>query len=279
MLSYQHHYHAGNHADVLKHWMLLACIRHLQKKETPFDYIDTHAGAGLYQLSSSMARKTSENKGGILKINWQQLAKKNLTSMADFHAQIASNLQNRQYPGSPMLVKRLLRHGDKAWLFEMHPRTIEELRTHCEQRRRCFVRQEDGFQGLLGLMPTASRRALVLIDPSYEIKADYQKVVKAIESAYKKMPQATFLLWYPVVAPHQITQLEKGFSKSKMRNIHLFEMGVIENSEAGMSASGIIAVNPPWTLKDDFMQTIPCVSEMLSVDGKARYRYLELAAE
>ena len=274
MLSYQHHYHAGNHADVLKHWVLLACMRHMQKKDKPFDYIDTHAGAGLYRLDSAKARKTAESDEGVLKLDWNKLE-----GLEDYHRQIADDIRRKCYPGSPLLTKRLLRPGDRAWLFEMHPKTIIELRKHCEKHKVCYVRQEDGFQGLPSLLPTASRRALVLIDPSYEVKSDYQTVVKIMEAAYQKMPQAMLMLWYPVVDLHQIRQMEKAFTKSKMRNVHLFEMGVADNSEPGMSASGMVVINPPWTLADDFIRTMPGVSAHLSKDQKARWRHQLLVAE
>lgn len=274
MLSYQHHYHAGNHADVLKHWVLLACMRHMQKKDKPFDYIDTHAGAGLYRLDSAKARKTAESDEGVLKLDW-----KKLKGLSDYRSQIADDIRTKRYPGSPLLAKRLLRPGDKAWLFELHPKTIVELRTHCEKHKVCHVRQEDGFKGLQSLLPTASKRALVLIDPSYEIKSDYQTVVKVMENAWQKMPQAMLLLWYPVVDVHQIRQMEKAFAKSKMRNVHLFEMGIFDNSEPGMSASGMVVVNPPWTLAEDFIKTIPAVSAHLAKDQKAHWRHQQLVAE
>ena len=274
MFSYQHHYHAGNHADVLKHWLLLTCVRHLQLKEKPFDYIDTHAGAGFYRLDSTMARKTAESDDGVLKLDWTKLP-----GLEDYHRQVAEDIATRRYPGSPLLVKRLLRPGDKAWLFEMHPQTINELRQYCEQRRTCHVRREDGFKALSALLPTASHRALVLIDPSYEVKSDYQTVVKVMTAAYQKMPGAIMLLWYPIVDKQQIYQLEKGFANSKMRNVHLFEMGIAEPDESGMTASGMVVVNPPWTLADDFTRTIPGVSAQLARDQQPRWRHQVLTTE
>ncbi len=274
MFSYQHHYHAGNHADVLKHWLLLACVRYLQLKEKPFDYIDTHAGAGLYRLDSAMARKTAESDDGILKLDWFRLP-----GLEDYHRQVADDIDARCYPGSPLLVKRLLRSGDKAWLFEMHPQIIEELRQNCEQRRVCHVRREDGFKALSALLPPASHRALVLIDPSYEVKSDYQTVVKVMANAYQKMPQAMLLLWYPVVDRQRVRQLEKDFANSKIRNVHLFEMGVAQPDGAGMTASGMVVVNPPWTLADEFARTIPGVSAQLSNDHQTRWRHRVLVAQ
>lgn len=274
MLSYQHHYHAGNHADVLKHWVLLACVRHLQNKPSPFDYIDTHSGAGLYNLAGSMARKTGESQQGVLKLDWQQLP-----LMADYQQQIADDLAEQHYPGSCLLVKRLLRPDDKAWLYEMHPQTFRELESHCAKRRQCYVKKEDGFQGLLSVLPTTSKRALVLIDPAYEVKQDYKTVVEVLKKAYAKMAGATYLLWYPKVGSEYVRQLEQGIKKSGVKNAQLFEISVRDPSSSGMAASGIIAINPPWTLAEQFRDTAPQLSEQLSEDGQARWRHEVLVAE
>ncbi len=274
MLSYQHHYHAGNHADVIKHWVLLECIHYLQKKNKPFDYIDTHAGAGLYRLDSQAALKTQESLAGVLK-----LGELNLPGLEHYQRAVQSDLANNQYPGSPLLAKRLLREGDKAWLFEMHPQTLRELRNHCEEKRKCHVQAEDGFRGVLRLLPTASRRALVLIDPSYEIKEDYQTVVDIMAKAYEKMPQTVILLWYPVVERERINTLEAAIKKTNMRNVQLFELGVDDDDNPGMTASGMIAVNPPWTLTQSFQATLPNVAKRLSRDEKQRLRSEVLVPE
>lgn len=274
MLSYQHSYHAGNHADVIKHWILVECIHHFQKKDKPFDYIDTHAGGGMYSLDSAEARKTAESDLGVLKLDWG-----NLPDFEHYHDLVSEDLQLRQYPGSPMLVKRMLREGEHAWLFEMHPQTIVDLQRHCAQRRVCYVKYEDGFQGLLGLLPNKSRRAIALIDPSYEIKSDYQTVVKVMEKAYKKMPQTMILLWYPVVDREFTDAMEQSIKASAMRNVQLFEMGVRAESEKGMTASGMIVVNPPWTLADKFNNVMPKVSGMLAEDGVSRVRFEQLVDE
>ena len=274
MLSYQHHYHAGNHADVLKHWLLIECVKYLQKKDNPFDYIDTHAGAGLYQLNSTLAKKTAEYEGGVLKIDWAAHP-----GLSEYHALVEDSLKSHCYLGSPAILNKLLRAGDQAWLFELHPQTIVELEKHCASKRKSFVEQADGFAGLLRLLPNKSRRALVLIDPSYEIKSDYQRVVQVIEKAYNKMPQTVMLLWYPVVERQQVEQLERKVKNSSLRNVQLFEMGVGEDEQKGMQASGMIVVNPPWTLADTFNSVVPELSKSLSEDGVGRCRCVELVAE
>lgn len=274
MLSYQHHYHAGNHADVLKHWLLIECINHLQRKAKPFDYIDTHAGAGRYRLDSDAALKTGESKDGVLKLEWSSLP-----GLDAYHQMVGEDLEAGYYPGSPMLVKRLLRPGDHAWLFELHPQTLKELSHHCAERRVSYVRQEDGFKALSALLPTSSRRALVLIDPSYEIKSDYQRVVEVMVKSYQKMPQLMLLLWYPIVDRQQIDQLERAIEKSPLRNVQLFEMAVEADNHSGMTGSGMIAINPPWTLAERFEKSMPAVSLQLSKDRQARTRFRQLCAE
>ncbi|SMF48145.1 23S rRNA (adenine2030-N6)-methyltransferase [Alteromonadaceae bacterium Bs31] len=274
MLSYQHQYHAGNHADVLKHWLLIECVKYLQKKDKPFDYIDTHAGAGMYGLNSVEALKTGESRAGVLKLDWP-----NLKGFEEYHALVAKDLAQARYPGSPELVNRLLREGDHSWLFELHPQTLQELQRHCQTQRKTYVKQQDGFQGLLSLLPTKSRRALVLIDPSYEIKSDYQTVVQILAKAYQKMPQVMALLWYPVVDRSFISAMEREIKKTAMRNVQLFELCVAADEAKGMTGSGLIALNPPWLLAESFERVIPAVAKMLAQSESHQWRWVELIPE
>ncbi len=274
MLSYLHDFHAGNHADVLKHWLLLECVQYLQGKNTPFEYIDTHAGAGLYSLNSARAQRTKEAEQGVLKIN-----REHFPELATYFSAIKQDLAQGCYAGSPLLVKRSLREHDKAWLFELHPKALENLKIQCEEKRRCYVRQQDGLQGLLSLLPTKNARALVLIDPSYEIKSDYQAVVETLVQAFKKMPQAVLLLWYPVVNRNTIQQMEKQIKKSPLKNVQLFELGIADDDIQGMSASGLITVNAPWTLATTFKNSAEKLSLALSQDGKSRWRFEQLVSE
>nr|WP_281388635.1 23S rRNA (adenine(2030)-N(6))-methyltransferase RlmJ [Litorivivens lipolytica] len=252
----------------------MECVAHLQKKDKPFDYIDTHAGAGLYRLDSDAARKTGEAVKGVLKLDWDAMPE--LSLLQD---NLRDDLKNQRYPGSPLLVSRLLRPGDKAWLCDLHPSTLRELEQHCGQRKGNYVRKEDGFKALPGLLPTASRRALVLIDPSYEVKSDYQTVVKVATSALHKMAQTQVLIWYPVVDRERINQLEKDVKRAGLRNSHLFEIGVADDDKPGMTSSGLIAVNPSWTAPERFKTLAPKLSSTLTEDGKARWRYQVLVPE
>ena len=274
MLSYQHQYHAGNHADVLKHWLLLECALYLQKKDKPFEYIDTHSGAGYYDINSAEAQKTGEIFSGVLKLNWSDFPE-----LQHYQQAVADDLRNKAYPGSPMLIKRLLRPQDKAWLFELHPQTFRLLKKHCESRQQCYVKPENGFEGLISLLPSKSRRALALIDPSYEIKSDYQTVVDVMAKAYKKMPNTMLAVWYPVVNRQTITRMEHAIQSTQMRNVQLFEMGVRDDELPGMGSSGMIIVNPPWNLADTFSAVAPRLSAALSEDQNHHWRFRQLVEE
>lgn len=274
MLSYQHHYHAGNHADVLKHWVLLECLNHFQKKPAPFDCIDTHAGAGLYQLDSKEAQKVGEYKEGI-----EILMSQSWPELQPLLSVLKPEMQKSRYLGSPAIVNTQLRPGDHAHLFELHPKTYSELEANCARKRQTYVRKEEGFKGLNALLPVKSRRAIVLIDPSYEIKNDYQNVFKAVENAWRKMSSATFLVWYPMVDRGRINRFEKQFVTSQLKNVHLYEMNVAEDDQKGMTGSGMIAVNPPWTMTERFESLIPKVSAQLSADGSPRFRHRVLRPE
>ena len=266
MLSYRHSYHAGNHADVLKHIVLIEILKHLIKKEGAFDYIDTHAGAGMYNLKSDHSNKLQEHAHGIAKLtekHWPELA-------IYFEILKTCNPQKtlQFYPGSPMIARHFLRSQDKAWLYELHSTDAELLAKNMAHVKRVRVMREDGFKGLLSLLPPVSRRAVVLIDPSYEIKTDYKHVFETLFYAYKKFPTAVYALWYPVIDRKLIDALERKFIKSGIKNIQSFELAIAEDQiGSGMSASGIIVINPPWTLMDAMSDILPKLVTTLGGEG------------
>lgn len=274
MLSYQHAYHAGNHADVLKHWTLMACIAYMQKKDAAFDFIDTHAGDGLYPLTSANAQKSREFESGILRLQKSPQAQwRQYLSLCQHY------LQKKSYPGSPEIFAALARPQDRGWLFELHPQAHANLHRQFRNRRNCHVKSEDGFVGALALLPPISKRALVLIDPSYEIKSDYQRVVEVLEKLHKKMASASLLLWYPVVERERVKRLEYDLKNSSLRDVILLELNVAKDEDPGMSGSGMIVVNPPWTLINDAQQTLPLMAKVIGDAGKASWRCEQLLGE
>lgn len=271
MLSYRHSYHAGNHADVLKHCVWLCCLEYLQRKETGLRIIDTHSGAGLYSLTAER-EKNREFDTGIGKIYNQP----NLPEpLAHYLASVRES--NRKtlalYPGSPLLTSHRLRPQDELWLHELHGADHALLRKNLQGKKRVYVKCEDGFAGLRALVPPPTRRALVLIDPSYEIKSDYQKVAEALTQASRRFASGCYLLWYPVVDRARIDTLEKQLRHSGIGGIQLFELGVRPDSPGhGMTASGMIVLNPPWTLWSQMEETLPWLAAELGENGQGYYR-------
>ena len=281
MLSYRHAYHAGNHADVLKHFVLTECVEYYTRKDKPFVYLDTHAGAGFYSLQGDSAQKTQEYVDGIERLWKADDLPEALQPYVDLVREANRGKdQLKYYPGSPWFAMQGLRRNDKARLYELHSSDYPRLVENFKQDRRVTVENSDGFKGLNAQLPVVQKRAIVLIDPSYEIKADYDAVVKALKEGYKRMPGATFLLWYPVVERGRMNAVEKALKESDIRDVLLAELAVEPDTGArGMTASGMILINPPWTLKSTLQETLPWLAERLSQSGGANYRLEQLVAE
>lgn len=278
MLSYRHSFHAGNFADLLKHIVQVEALEHLTKKDKPFDYIDTHSGAGLYALSAPQSKKTAEYKDGIGKIKAADFPE-----LAEYFAVIDHYNDSDElthYPGSPAIAMQYLRSKDRGWLFELHSTDTRLLEQLTSRNRKIRVQQSDGYKGLLGLLPPASRRALVLMDPPYEIKDDYQKVSDTLIKAHSKFATGTYALWYPVVERKRINQLELQLRKSGIRNIQQFELGMkADTNEHGMTAAGMIVINPPWTLMQRMQDLLPKLVAAIDTTGEAFYRIETLVEE
>lgn len=280
MLSYRHSFHAGNAADVLKHSILIHILQHLQRKEKAFCYVDTHAGAGLYALNSEHAEKTQEYKQGIGAL-WQA---KNLPDALESYRQViqAFNSDNElnHYPGSPLIAQHLLRRQDRLFLYELHSSDVQLLESSLRADRRVQVHHQDGFKHCAGLLPPTQRRGMVLIDPSYEVKTDYERVLEIILQLYQRFATGTYVLWYPVVERPRINELERKIQASNLKNVQLFELAQQADShEYGMTASGMIVINPPWTLKAAMETALPFLAEQLGMANQGSYRIKQLKDE
>jgi len=277
LLSYRHSFHAGNHADVLKHIVLIEILEHLIKKDSTFDYIDTHAGAGLYNLQSEHASKLQEYTQGIAKLNREEFPE-----LASYFAILSKHNSTENlnfYPGSPLIAADFLRNKDRAWLYELHPKDADLLLKNTGRNNNIRVMRDDGFKGLLSLLPPVSRRGLVLIDPSYEIKTDYGKVFTILAEAHKKFPTGTYALWYPVIDRMTIDKLERKFIRSGIKKIQRFELGIAADQfGTGMSSSGMIVINSPWTLMDKMNAVLPKLVSAIGGVG-AFYKCEELVGE
>lgn len=281
MLSYRHSFHAGNHADVLKHSVLSLIITALKEKEKPFLYLDTHAGAGNYRLAAANAQKTAEYQHGI-ELLWQRddtpaLLQPYLSTVAHYNRH---HPQLRHYPGSPLLAQHLLREQDKLWLTELHPSDYPLLRQHFANDPRAKVSCADGFAQLKAVLPPVMRRGLIVIDPAYEVKSDYQQVVTTIADGYKRFATGVYALWYPVVHRPTIKRLLADLQATGMRNILQIELAVLpDNQQRGMTASGMIVINPPWRLASQMESLLPWLHQVLSPQKQGHFLLEQRVAE
>ncbi|MBP1313035.1 23S rRNA (adenine(2030)-N(6))-methyltransferase RlmJ [Herbaspirillum huttiense F1] len=288
MLSYRHAFHAGNHADVLKHMVIIQLMRYLGQKDPAYMVIDTHAGAGVYALDGDYASKNAEYETGIAKL-WDR---KDLPAMVKEYVDLVRSLnpsgKMRYYPGSPYCAEKTMREQDRLRLFEMHPSEVKvlednfrKLEAHAAAQgqrpaargKRVMVYRGDGFQGLKALLPPPSRRGLVLIDPPYEDKRDYTHVAQVLADALTRFPTGTYAVWYPVLQRNESRQLPerlKRLGAKSWLNVTLAIHGPAPDG-FGLHNSGMFILNPPWTLEAQLKEVMPYLIEVLGVDDTAEY--------
>lgn len=278
MLSYQHAYHAGNHADVLKHVVLLALLAKLVAKTKPLRYIETHAGAGGYDLRSPAARKNHEFLAGIAKIYSAAsapVAVARLVELVRRYNDGATKLE--RYPGSPWLARELLRATDSLYLFELHPAEHRTLLATLGADHRVTVLRSNGLDGCVGLVPPPERRGLVLIDPSYEVKDEHTQVVEALTKAHRRFATGTFAIWYPVLERRWVQRFERAIRSTGIESIDLYELCVAPDGHGrGLTGSGMIVVNPPWKVREEVALALPWLARELGLSGSQRV--IELGA-
>ena len=271
MLSYRHAYHAGNHADILKHWVQVLCLQYMKKKEKPFFYIDTHAGAGLYTLFEGYAQKTGEYKDGIGRL-WAQ--KKVPDVFADYFACVQSQNESslKFYPGSPMIAAQLMRDDDRLRLVEMHTSDLRHLEKNLADDPRAQVIDGDGFEQIKALLPPSSRRGLIMIDPSYEIKNDYRQVLQALQEGLKRFATGTFLVWYPLLNANYSQRFAGQMQKLPCDNWLNVQMQVMAMPGGhGMYGSGMFVINPPYVLREQLLEGLPWLVKLLAQGEGADY--------
>jgi 23S rRNA (adenine2030-N6)-methyltransferase len=274
MFSYRHGFHAGNHADVLKHAVLVHLLHYLAQKDKPLWFVDTHAGAAMYALDAGYAAQSREHETGIARL-W---ARADLPQpLADYVAQVrAANPDGalRRYPGSPQLASQMLRKQDRLRLFELHSTESQLLlRYFRDDAPRVIVYAGDGYAGLQAQLPPPSRRALVLIDPSYEDKGDYRRVLKALRDARKRFRSGVYAVWYPQVQrresrllPEQLKQLQEKDWLHVTLTVRKPVAGGL-----GLHGSGMFVLNPPWLLPGALEAVMPYLAKALAQDETAAY--------
>jgi 23S rRNA (adenine2030-N6)-methyltransferase len=308
MFSYRHAFHAGNHADVLKHTVLLAILQHLRLKEKAITVFDTHAGAGLYRLDGDYAATSGEAANGYLKLVTamnkpaepvHQALKATKLVASPGTATAASALQeyldlvasfnqpgsHKVYPGSPFIIQRLLGGRDKLKLFEIHPTDAKTLAANIAQLaagRQVAVLREDGFEALKKFLPPPARRALVLCDPSYEIKSDYHRVVALVADSLTRFATGCYAVWYPLIPrpeahdlPRKLKTLANKSGKPWLNVTLSVKWSKLASNEAGevvrpgLPASGMFIINPPHTLAARLKPALAQMANLLGQDSHA----------
>ena len=278
MLAYRHAFHAGNHADVLKHLVLTRVLRYMGEKDKPYTLIDTHAGAGGYSVEGRYAQKNAEYGTGIAKLydDVDELP----APLADY-VQLVRDFnpdgQLRQYPGSPAIANFVLRDTDRLRAYELHPTDHRILASYLESRPNTQVSDRDGFAAIKAELPSPTRRAALLMDPSYEIKTDYAKVLTALREALERAPDTVVMVWYPQLQLLESTQLAQRLKASadaaaKKGWLHV-RLTVTQADERGfgMMGSGMFIANPPFTLHDGLAECLPLLVERLGQYDGANY--------
>ena len=297
MFSYRHAFHAGNHADVLKHSILVAMLRYMTQKDTALSVVDTHAGAGLYRLDGDQARTSGEAASGIFSLVGERgLKATGMGSLIDDYLAVlrefnpppkgapgseASKLRN--YPGSPLITEKLLRPQDRAHVFEVHPtdqRLLRGLVAQRDSRRIMTLRVADGFTGVCALLPPPSRRGLLVCDPSYEIKSDYGKVVDMLGDALTRFATGSALIWHPIVARPEAHDLPRKLKNTaaKAGKPWLYASLSVKSGQSnargvpvGLSGSGVFVVNPPFVLAAALKEALPHMVKAMAQDEHAGF--------
>jgi len=270
MLSYLHGYHAGNHADVLKHTVLAALLARLVAKTKPLRYIDTHAGAGGYDLRAAAAQRNREHEGGIGKIWAAGDAPPAVARWLALARRFNGSGTLKRYPGSPWLARESLRPIDDLFLFELHPAEHRALKKSCDMDGRATVLRDDGLVASIGLVPPPSKRALTFVDPSYELRDEHRTVIDAVVKLQKRFATGVVAIWYPVIERRWVDRYERALRAAGIANVAAFELCIArERRGGGLIGSGVFVVNPPWQLDDELAVALPWLVEHLGIDDAA----------
>lgn len=269
MLSYRHIYHAGNFADVVKHVVLVALLRAITHKPAACYVHDTHAGAGIYDLNSEEARRSQESDTGIGRV-WQHqdppaVIQDYLEVIRDMNPGLPAP---RFYPGSPAIARSLLRQQDRLLLTELHPRDHAELVRQFRSDKRIAIHKQDAYQGLSAFLPPAEKRGLVLIDPPYERKDEYDRVVAGLKTAYARWRQGIYALWYPIMSRSlQSRFLDACIATGIRKQLHIEFRIAPFNQQRQFTGCGLVLVNPPWKVEETLESCLRWLCEPLQQDA------------
>ncbi|ATO19564.1 23S rRNA (adenine(2030)-N(6))-methyltransferase RlmJ [Acinetobacter sp. LoGeW2-3] len=282
-MNYRHHFHAGNFADVMKHVLLLQILSRLNNKDKPYRYIDTHGGAGKYDLSTSEAQKSGEFLNGIHRlIKLDDSIKRNAPEGVQQYLKIVEKMRENfgkgAYPGSPWFALEGMRDIDKATIFEMQRDVFQQLDQNIFDKR-AGLHERDAYEGLLAVIPPKEKRGLVMIDPPYEVeRKDFPQLVELIAAAYKKWPTGVFAVWYPIKDRAMIERFEKKMFKTGIRRQLICEVCVWpDDTPVGLNGCGLLVINPPWKFSEDADEALQWLFPHLRMQengGHAAVRWL-----
>jgi 23S rRNA (adenine2030-N6)-methyltransferase len=275
-MNYRHVYHAGNFADVLKHAVLALVIEHLKQKPAPFRVIDTHAGAGLYDLSSKEAQKTGEWRDGIGRLLEAKLPQDVAESLEPYLNAVRQGQPDgalTQYPGSPVLARRLIRRGDVLAANEFHPEDRELLKTHFSRDSQTKVLEIDAWMALKALLPPKERRGVVLIDPPFEKPGEFQRLIDGLAAAQRRFATGTVIVWYPIKDLRAVQRFHRDAAALGLAKLYAAELIVGPvRSEGELMGTGLLIVNPAFTLPAKIERLLPFLSQTLAVGAGASSR-------
>ncbi|MBX9933776.1 MAG: 23S rRNA (adenine(2030)-N(6))-methyltransferase RlmJ [Methylobacterium sp.] len=280
-MNYRHAFHAGNFADVLKHFVLTRVLVHLQQKPTAFRAIDTHAGLGFYDLMGDEAGRTGEWHEG-----WGRLEDAfadEIEALLDPYRAAVASVRARHgetiYPGSPAIIREFLRPGDQGVFVELHPDDAETLRARYNQDARTKVMHLDGWTALNALIPPPERRGLVLIDPPYEEAGEIDRLGASLAKAVAKWPTGIYLAWYPIkdvaAIDRMVAELHRALDRPALR----LDLMVSEPDPTRLNGNGLIVVNPPWKLAEEAGLFLPALAERLARRDYGAFRCVPFGAE
>ncbi|MBW8318546.1 MAG: 23S rRNA (adenine(2030)-N(6))-methyltransferase RlmJ [Rhizobium sp.] len=282
-MNYRHIYHAGNFADVLKHAVLARLIVYLQQKDKAFRLLDTHAGIGLYDLSSEEAQKTGEWRDGIGKLLDAELPAPVATILAPYLDAVRSLNPEGEitlYPGSPKLARMLFRPQDRLSAMELHPDDSRRLARLFEGDYQVRVTELDGWLALGAHLPPKEKRGIVLVDPPFEEEGEYDRLIEGLARAWRRFPGGVYCLWYPIKKGAPIADFHEGLKALEIPKMLCAELSVKSDRDTtGLSGTGLIIVNPPFTLKDELHATLPELKRVMAQDRYASHRCFWLRGE
>lgn len=272
-MNYRHSFHAGNHADVLKHAILLRMVTLMQRKEAPLCYLDSHAGTALYDLQGEDAGRTGEYLDGIGRL-WERDDLPGL--LADYRDVVARHNPKGElqlYPGSPQLIADVLREQDRMILSELHPEDAQTLKNHFADEPRIAVHQRDGYELPKAFLPVAEKRALWLIDPPFEKGDDLQRCLQAVQQGVQRMRQTVIALWYPIKDQRLLRDFYRQISEAELPKVLRVELNVRPaDTSLGLNGSGLMLINLPWPLWEELEQVLPWLAPQFAQSGPGDWR-------